>query len=567
MVVRLAANTASGSRLKPRNGCRELTEGVQSWESSPVCESTILAALSIYQGINVMKDVLMVESRSAIHIPHRHYALAYLDESGNVRYELSPSMQDLKSEIFLPDFEKRFVQHACQGIFPGHSNSCNPRARRLRYLSSRKAIPAQKRRRLEYTINAASEEEDDEFEDQPVNKIGLLIGDEEAMLSYYSESFRAFQQINCRQIAKAYIKLIEPRKQAKHPYNGGKAGPGETRDPEKTKPEWWPADVIHKEPDHLKKIPRIKLLIHIFRNLRKSHGITARALKAAGEEAQKQSRPSEKAAILDEIYRVREEEERYERGEIDPDTLVYVIKREKTNRHTREDSETASDSEHQGYVEGTSDYQQGNEPELAGLNEHESGMQPPQTVSRHSRVVPTFAENRNTVFSPSISGPFESRTNPLSPMGIKSDYDEFTPMGSPISVDGRSTATHLNYLHGVPQSPVEGQYMNQRSSVPENQPAANYGVWHATSFQHPIFSPAEYGNGNSGMMPQHFMSPMMPTSSHSPLPLRDIQGTRAQPPMDGSPVFPPPFRTGSLSHPHMMAPQCHSTSGLEAEYK
>lgn len=115
-------------------------------------------------------------------------------------------------------------------------------------------MPAQKRQRLEYTINVASEEDDDDFEDHPVNKIGLPIGDEEKMMAYYAESFKAFQQINCRQIAKAYIKLIEPRKQAKHPYNGGKAGPGETRDPEKTKPEWWPADVIHKEPDHLKKI-------------------------------------------------------------------------------------------------------------------------------------------------------------------------------------------------------------------------------------------------------------------------------------------------------------------------
>ncbi|PGH32332.1 hypothetical protein GX50_04869 [[Emmonsia] crescens] len=552
MVVRLAANTASGSRPKPHNGCRESMEGIQSWESSP--------------------DILMVESRSAIHIPHRHYALAYLDVSGNVRYELSPSMQDHKSEIFLPDFEKRFSQHACQSMFAGPLNTnpaCNPRARRPRYLSSRRAMPAQKRQRLEYTINVASEEDDDDFEDHPVNKIGLPIGDEEKMMAYYAESFKAFQQINCRQIAKAYIKLIEPRKQAKHPYNGGKAGPGETRDPEKTKPEWWPADVIHKEPDHLKKIPRVKLLIHIFRNLSKSQGITAQKLKDAGEEAQKQSRPAEKASILDEIYRVREEEERYERGEIDSDTLVYVVKREKTNRSMREDSETASDSEQQGYVEGTSNHPRGNVPELADLNGQQNGMQiPPHTLPRHNRVVPTFAETRNTIFSPSISVPFESRTpNLLSPMGIKSDYEEFTPMGSPNSVDGRPTACNVNYLHGLPQSPAEGQYMNQRNPVPENQTAGNYGVWPATSFQHPIFNPVDYANGNAGVLPQHFMSPVMPTSPHVPLPLRDLQGARAHPHMDGTPIFTPPFRTGSLSHPHMMVPPRHSTDGSEEEYK
>ncbi|EEH10436.1 conserved hypothetical protein [Histoplasma capsulatum G186AR] len=510
MVARPVASVPSGPHLKPRNN--ESMEGIQSWESS--------------------SDVFTVESRSAIHIPYRHYALAYLDVSGNVRYELSPSMLDHKSEIFLQDFEERFFQHASQSMFPGQLNTNptrNPRARRPRYLSSYKNMPAQKRQRLEYTVNAVSEEEDDEFEDQPVNNIGLPIGDEEKMLAYYAEAFRAFQQINCRQVAKAYIKLIEPRKQAKHPYNGGKAGPGEIRDPEKTKPEWWPTDVIHKEPDHLKKIPRVKLLIHIFRNLSKSHGITARKLKAAGEEAQKQCRPPEKASILDEIYRVREEEERYERGEIDADTLVYVVKREKMNRGIREDSETASDSEQQqGYV-----------PELASLNEQQSSVKmTPHVLPMHNRVVPTFdlGENRNTLFSTTISAPFESATpNPLSPMGIKSDYEKFTPMGSPISIDDRPTTSNINYLQGLPQSPIEGQYMNPRSSVPENQTAGNYGPWPTPSFQHPIFNQVDYGNGNSGVIPQHFMSPMMPTPSHAPLPL---QGARSQLPMDRTPIFP-----------------------------
>ncbi|KLJ08962.1 hypothetical protein EMPG_15608 [Blastomyces silverae] len=516
MVVRPASDAASGSHLKSRNV--ESMEGAQSWESPP--------------------DVFTVESRFAIHIPYRHYVLAYLDPSGNVQCELSPSMHDHKSGIFLPDFEKRFLQYTSQAIFPGQLNinpAFSPKARRPRYISSRRDMPAQKRQRLEYTVNAASEEEDDdddEFEDQPVNKIGLPIGDMEKMMAYYAEAFKAFQQINCRQVAKAYIKLIEPRKQAKHPYNGGKAAPGETRDPEKTKPEWWPADVIHKEPDHLKKIPRVKLLIHIFRNLSKSHGITARKLKAASEEAQKQCRPPEKASVLDEIYRVREEEERYERGEIDADTLVYVIKREKTNRCVREEEpETASDSEQPVGGHGT---------EVAVSSRPQE--MPPHTLPMHNRIVPTFAETRNTTFS--ISGPFEAGTsNSLSPMSIKPDYEDFTPMGSPASIDSRATP-NVNYFHGLPHSPVDGQYMNPRGSIPGNQAAGNYGAWPVTSFQHSVFNQVEYASSNAGIIPQQFMSPMMP-SSHASLPVRGLQDTRSQPQMDGSAIFHPSFRADS----------------------
>jgi hypothetical protein len=66
-------------------------------------------------------------------------------------------------------------------------------------------------------------------------------------------------------VAKAFIKFIEPRKQVRHPYNGGKppagSAPGTTGDPEKTKPEWWPPGVMHKEPDHLRK----ECMLRIFR--------------------------------------------------------------------------------------------------------------------------------------------------------------------------------------------------------------------------------------------------------------------------------------------------------------
>lgn len=53
-------------------------------------------------------------------------------------------------------------------------------------------------------------------------------------------------------IAKAFIGLIEPKKQVKHPYHpyNGKTPAGSAlgtkKDPEASKPEWWPPGVMHK---------------------------------------------------------------------------------------------------------------------------------------------------------------------------------------------------------------------------------------------------------------------------------------------------------------------------------
>lgn len=54
---------------------------------------------------------------------------------------------------------------------------------------------------------------------------------------------------------------------------------------------------------------RIALLVHILCELRSSHGITAQKLKDAGRPSQQLISPAERAQLLDELYRVREEEE------------------------------------------------------------------------------------------------------------------------------------------------------------------------------------------------------------------------------------------------------------------
>lgn len=79
----------------------------------------------------------------------------------------------------------------------------------------------------------------------------LRIGDVAQTTKYYEERLKQMQQGACKVIAKAWVKVVEPRKQTAHPYiNEAKSAP-----------PWWPeikpADgsqgVRHKEPDHLLK--------------------------------------------------------------------------------------------------------------------------------------------------------------------------------------------------------------------------------------------------------------------------------------------------------------------------
>ncbi|KAJ9293614.1 hypothetical protein DTO271G3_7693 [Paecilomyces variotii] len=155
----------------------------------------------------------------------------------------------------------------------------------------------------------------------------IRVGDEATMVAYYESAFHALQQTNCRMIAKAFIKVVEPRKQAKYPYNGGKGPDGKKGDSEKTKPAWWPTKVTHREPDHLKKPERVRLLIHLLRGLDKRRGITVDQLEDAGRSIRRRIKPADRLDVLAEVYRVRRVEERYENGEIDGNTEIYVVDR------------------------------------------------------------------------------------------------------------------------------------------------------------------------------------------------------------------------------------------------
>ncbi|KAK9457256.1 hypothetical protein V1511DRAFT_159260 [Dipodascopsis uninucleata] len=129
----------------------------------------------------------------------------------------------------------------------------------------------------------------------------LLLSDTSSVTSFLELKFRQLQQLVCKVVSKAWIKVIEPKKQTNHPYNKG----------DKFKPSWWPAQARHKEPDHLMKPERLILLMSMLRCDR----VDVSQLRAATADYGVASIPSDKMELLEEIYYVAEMEERVRKGE------------------------------------------------------------------------------------------------------------------------------------------------------------------------------------------------------------------------------------------------------------
>ncbi|KAJ5153371.1 uncharacterized protein N7482_009849 [Penicillium canariense] len=281
--------------------------------------------------------------------PHPHYAMIYLDHNGELQVKASASIAGCGGAIFTPEVADHFVKLAAPapvanmqfqpspsqvtalqpyGVQPStamvHAGQAGPT----------ELIPCQfldhnKRRRRDTKRTITAQSRPKSTSPSPTPRPGrtiLRVGNRDLLRRYYEKAFEDFQQLNCRAIAKSYIKLVEPRKQVHYPYNGRKviAGVSQRVDPEQTKPGWWPVGVLHREPDHLLKRDRLRLLVHILCELKNSHGVTADKLRDAGQDVRRQITPANRLQVLDEIYFVRQMEERYLDGKIDANALLQV---------------------------------------------------------------------------------------------------------------------------------------------------------------------------------------------------------------------------------------------------
>lgn len=137
----------------------------------------------------------------------------------------------------------------------------------------------------------------------------IVLKNEAERTAFLEMRFGQLQQVMCKMIAKEWIKVIEPKKQTRYPYNKG----------EEAKPSWWPKDVRHKEPDHLMKPERHTLLLAM---LRLNQARIAR-LQLATAEVVVQIK-SGRVSLLMDIYRVAREEENLRDQNLDIDTPITV---------------------------------------------------------------------------------------------------------------------------------------------------------------------------------------------------------------------------------------------------
>ncbi|EEA24396.1 hypothetical protein TMatcc_007488 [Talaromyces marneffei ATCC 18224] len=472
-----------------------------------------------------------------------HWAMMYVDRSGIVK-----EMSNLPTPVF--DARTREAFAFAHGLLPNRHNSLpSPHTAYSpghRGHSSRAG--RSKRRRTALREEPLDVEVVEAFEDTE-DQVPLEIGDTKKVTEFYTMAFKRLQQINCRLLAKNLIKIIEPRKQVRHPYNGGRkpgGAPGEKGDPEDTKPDWWPRDVIHKEPDHIKKDYRVKLLVHLVQNLLPM-GITADILEEAVGDTRRhlvpEDKAEEKASMLEEIIRVRKIQERYLRNEIDGSTQVYVTDHDGARKEEPESDDegeskvmtpprTASSSPQMEHVEGsqspldvtsipqhispletTSSFQM-----PAELNFTNSGQRTPEFVSTQ----PEFGHG-NLANAP-IAGPLLTPT-----------HNEF------IDHSQFAEASPTNHLHAV--SPAHAQA----------DPSASFTGW-SPAFQQTMFSPVDFSNGAGRQMPPHMVYPSYgPYSSPQEVPQTFTVPELSRPrDYDMANMYNLPFRTGSLSHPHIV---------------
>ncbi|CEL07243.1 hypothetical protein ASPCAL10406 [Aspergillus calidoustus] len=275
-------------------------------------------------------------------IPYSHFAIMYVDNQGEIQVEASPSVMGYEKAVFTEEIQEKFLklangewQPSLHNVYSGISLSNTPSWPNPSQTRPPGLIPCEwqsfnHNKRHRRGVKRADRPTDVGWEplspSPSLKRSTMRVGDTRLLRKYYEMAFENFQQVNCKVVAKAYIKLVEPRKQVNYPYNGrlNIAGSTEVKNPEATKPKWWPSGVTHKEPDHLGKPERVRLLVHILCELRDSHDITAKKLREAGQDVKRQISPEIRLRVLDEIYYVREMEEQYLDGQISGDTIINV---------------------------------------------------------------------------------------------------------------------------------------------------------------------------------------------------------------------------------------------------
>ncbi|KAL8836869.1 MAG: hypothetical protein Q9170_002760 [Blastenia crenularia] len=252
-------------------------------------------------------------------------------------------------QISLPDRKKRGRPHPFHAS--GKRLKSSPTCLMTTSTSSAETTPT------EMDVEFASDEtgdglghsSSDSDEGEPVlekETQALRLDDTAGFTEFYVKAFTHLSQVLLRNILKAWIKLKEPGKQVKHPYNGGKNVSKDPENPGKlTAPDWWcnqddwklGVGSRHREPDHLNRHERLYLSPILLRTTSSyaEGNFTVDRLRGATDLLR--MTPGQ-AKLLAEVYRVREYEQQYDDEEADGNTVIYIHKSNAQRRRRKNKS-------------------------------------------------------------------------------------------------------------------------------------------------------------------------------------------------------------------------------------
>ncbi|QSZ30544.1 hypothetical protein DSL72_000098 [Monilinia vaccinii-corymbosi] len=421
---------------------------------------------------------------------------------------------------------------------------------------------------------------DDSSEDTPSpvferKTMRLRIGDEEEVTKFYSCRFKDMQQTACKVMGKAFVKLVEPRKQTHYPY---------TKGAEKA-PPWWPETsgellVRHREPDHLLKPERIRLLVHMLKmivepyhkqcqavqklnlNVKKLEEVTMEAMSNWFNEKDRPQN-SAKKPFLREIFKVARREEQYKNGEITGDTYIQVMYGDRNGAELSD-----------------------NEPD-EGMKLEDDDLQPqdieasPMMLTPHSSVSPSIMQVQQAQQAASHSSQQRDHENMYAssrhPVRYNSQQEEHMHSSSYINTNA-GYIPRVNFtdqsnasLQDQPQrsmstSMLPAQYQNpQQSNVNWTPPFFNNPSpstsFYTTSPQSQSFTPnSPQSFSSSYQLPPPNSQPLLPPHPVSHTLHNPFDGLPHRPLYDTTPQMGNQLRTGSLGHPHQLpSHQQHST--------
>ncbi|TDZ60737.1 Uncharacterized protein CTRI78_v004777 [Colletotrichum trifolii] len=341
----------------------------------------------------------------------------------------------------------------------------------------------------------------------PPSTRGLKVGNDKEVWAFYEQRFKNCQQTACKLIAKAWVKVVEPKKQTNHPYTGQ----------DEKAPDWWPKP--HKEPDHLYKRERVHLLCHILRmiveppekqhpsilkmnlNVQKLEEATTEAMSAFFSDKENKAN-AKKKPYLDEIFKVARGEERYKRGETDGDMSISVMSEDKFPDAYPSDNEDngfvkEEDEHHQSMASSASPSKAGPQHDLlhtssndhspagpipggAYLNEmplrnqpYSTQMLPSNMHSEHHYVESSSMHSSgNLPLQELVPTPHDPHRRP-SMYGSQAEYSNTNPTGMYTQAwQGGSTAPGGASVYSFtpqPAGPASGHFNNTSVPLAQNQ--------------------------------------------------------------------------------------------------